>query len=524
MKDSKAKSQEKIHDSTWITLAILGSTILITMYGETMLLPAIGDIIRDFDISYSTSSWILTAYLISGAVMTPIAGKLSDIYGRKKMVLIIFVIYIIGIALGGISSNIYMLILARVIQGIGISMFPIAFGIIRDQFPLSKLAIGVGIFSSMFAAGAVVGMAIGSTVVKNLGWQSTFFTIIPIAIILWFIIHKRIRNDNSSSEYEEEMEVKGKDLRKDPKITIDTEKSVSKDNANAVLKQHIDIKGALALAVTISAFLLTLTYFANINAEDHVRTPVDNIVLAGLAALTIVSIIAFVFIERKVKEPLIPLQLITDKILLPSNILLLVLGITMFLVYQTIPILVTSPIPLGFGGDAIQSAMVQLPFMIVILIFAPSSGFIVSKIGNFKPIVMGGILTTIGFASMFIFHMNELAIAINLILISAGLSLTQVGAFNTTLQYTPHKFSGVSMGISVILVLIGSSIGPVIASTFMQTFQESIEGGIEGETYPAPLSYNLIFLTATIISLISFPCMILLRKRTVTVLSKRIEE
>src|SRR5207247_4854907 len=64
----------------------LGSTVLITMYGETMLLPAIRDIIRDFNISYTTSSWILTAYLISGAVSTPIVGKLSDIYGRKKMV------------------------------------------------------------------------------------------------------------------------------------------------------------------------------------------------------------------------------------------------------------------------------------------------------------------------------------------------------------------------------------------------------------------------------------------------------
>jgi MFS family permease len=524
MKDPEAKPQERIHKSTWITLAILGSTILITMYGETMLLPAISDIIADFDISYSTSSWILTAYLISGAVMTPIAGKLSDVYGRKKMVLIIFVIYIIGIAIGGFSSNIYILILARVIQGIGISMFPIAFGIIRDQFPVSKVAIGVGIFSSMFAAGAVVGMAIGSSIVKNLGWQATFFTIIPIAIILWFIIQKRIRkDDNPSGQEEEDMEVK--EASKNPRITADTGKPVFKDDASPALKQHIDIKGALALAFTISAFLLTLTYFANINAEDHVRMPGDEIVLAALAALTIVSSITFVFIERKVKEPLIPLQLITDKILLPSNILLLVLGITMFLVYQTIPILVTSPIPLGFGGDAVQSAMVQLPFMVVILIFAPSSGFIVSKIGNFKPIVMGGILTTTGFASMFIFHMNELVIAINLIMISAGLSLTQVGAFNTTLQHTPHKFSGVSIGISVILVLIGSSIGPVIASTFMQTFQESIGGGdMDGETYPSSLSYDLIFLTATAISLIPFPCMILLRKRTSAVLSKRIEE
>ena len=92
-----------------------------------MWLPAIRDIIRDFDISYSTSSWILTAYLISGAVATPIAGKLSDIYGRKKMILTILIVYILGISVGGFSTNISLLLVARVIQGIGISIFPISF-------------------------------------------------------------------------------------------------------------------------------------------------------------------------------------------------------------------------------------------------------------------------------------------------------------------------------------------------------------------------------------------------------------
>ena len=125
-------ASKKIRTSAWITLAVLGCTLLVTFYGETMLLPAIRDIIGDFHISYSPSSWILTAYLISGAVATPIAGKLSDIYGRKKMVLVIFIIYIIGICVGGLSNNITSLIVARVIQGIGISMFPIALEIMES--------------------------------------------------------------------------------------------------------------------------------------------------------------------------------------------------------------------------------------------------------------------------------------------------------------------------------------------------------------------------------------------------------
>src|SRR4026208_1493865 len=186
---------QKVTKKAWMSLAILGSALLIAMYGETMLLPAIPDIIKEFNISYSTSSWILSAYLIAGAVSTPVAGKLSDIYGRKKMVMIIMIIYIVGISLGGLSTNITFLIVARIIQGIGISMFPIAFGIIRDQLPRDKLAIGVGVFSSMFAAGSVVGLAVGGNVIQAFGWHATFLSIIPFAISLWIIIKIIISHD-----------------------------------------------------------------------------------------------------------------------------------------------------------------------------------------------------------------------------------------------------------------------------------------------------------------------------------------
>jgi len=168
-------SLSSIRTSAWITLAILGCTLLVISSGEIMLLPAIRDIISDFHISYSTSSWILTAYFISGAVATPISAKLSDIYGRKKMILMIFIIYIIGISAVGLSTNISFLVIARVIQGIGISMLPIAFGIIRDQLPKDKLAVGVGVITSMFAAGSVVGLAVGGTIINNFGWHVTFF-------------------------------------------------------------------------------------------------------------------------------------------------------------------------------------------------------------------------------------------------------------------------------------------------------------------------------------------------------------
>jgi MFS family permease len=494
-----SESSEKIRTSAWITLAILGCTLLVTFYGETMLLPAIRDIIGDFHISYSTSSWILTAYLISGAVATPIAGKLSDIYGRKKMVLIIFIVYIIGISAGGLSSNISFLVIARVIQGIGISMFPIAFGIIRDQLPKDKLAVGVGVFSSMFAAGSVVGLAVGGTIIKNFGWHATFLSIVPVAIILWIVINKFIRDNKVELETSISLEqpAGAKYSSKKPKAATNSASS-------------IDLKGAIALAVTIASFLLALTYIGNSNKLDSST----QITVVSLALISIGSLALFVIIERRAASPLIELSLMAHKVLLPANIVILIFGITMFMVYQTIPILVRSPQPLGFGGDAVSTAMVQLPFMIVILIFAPSSGFIVSKIGNVKPTVAGTIIMTIGFFSLFMFHSTEIIVAINLAIVAAGISLIQVGAFNITMEYTPLKFSGVSLGMSVVLFLIGSSIGPAIAGIYMQTHQELVKG-VNGGSFPSAISYNLIFLTAASISAISITLVIILRRRIV---------
>ena len=508
---------EKIRTSAWITLAILGSTILITMYGETMLLPAIRDIIGNFHISYSTSSWILTAYLISGAVSTPIAGKLSDIYGRKKMVIVILIIYIIGISAGGVSTNIAFLLTARVIQGIGISMFPIAFGIIRDQLPKEKLAVGVGIFSSMFAAGSVVGLAIGGSIIQSFGWHATFLSIVPVAIILWVIINRFIRGDNTRSEVvereETSLEADG-NTKSEPNPT-----SADGDNING--RKSLDVKGAVTLAVTIASFLLALTYVGNSSGSSgssNVSVFTTQIIIVLLALLSIGSLALFIIIERRASSPLIELSLVGDKILLPANVIILIFGMTMFMVYQTTPILVRSPHPFGFGGDAVASAMVQLPFMIVFLIFAPSSGFIVSKIGNFKPTAIGTVIMTIGFFSLFMFHSTESVVAINLAIVAIGISLMQVGAFNITMEYTPRQFSGVSLGMSVVLVLIGSSIGPAIAGIYMQTHQELAKGisniGNNGAaSFPSPISYNLIFLTAALISAISIALVIILKRK-----------
>ena len=151
---------EKYLTSPWLILAILSSLGIIAMVAETMVLPAIPNIIQELSISYENSSWILASILITGAVMTPIAGKLSDVYGKKSILLILLGVYITGLLIGSFAFDFLTLIIARAIQGIGISMFPIAFSILRDKFPVDKLAIAQGIFCSTLSGGAVIGLII----------------------------------------------------------------------------------------------------------------------------------------------------------------------------------------------------------------------------------------------------------------------------------------------------------------------------------------------------------------------------
>jgi len=305
---SSSAADQKVPRKAWTTLAILGSALLIAMYGETMLLPAIPDIIKEFNISYNTSSWILSAYLIAGAVATPVGGKLSDIYGRKKMVITIMIIYIIGITLGGLSPNFTFLIVARVIQGIGISMFPIAFGIIRDQFPREKLAIGVGVFSSMFAAGSVVGLALGANIIEKFGWRTTFFSVVFVAIGLWFIIRRYIE-DNQDSAYVMQSPELGNSLDStDNNIKVPNETDTITNNT-----KNIDIKGTIALAVTISSFLLILSY----SQTDHI----ENSQIALFLSVATISLFLFIIIEKRSKSPLVNFQLMTNKMILSANII-----------------------------------------------------------------------------------------------------------------------------------------------------------------------------------------------------------
>jgi MFS family permease len=146
--------------------------------------------------------------------------------------------YVVGVAAGGLANNITFLLASRIIQGLGLAAVPAAFSLLRDTFPPSKLAIAVGVFGSAYSAGSVVGLLAGATIIQNLGWHSTFFSIVPFAATVTIMIAKFVKENKGELAVHLRFQ-QGVDIKR--------------------TSPSIDIRGALALSGTIIAFLIGLT-------------------------------------------------------------------------------------------------------------------------------------------------------------------------------------------------------------------------------------------------------------------------
>jgi MFS family permease len=449
-----------------------------------MLLPAIPEIMKDFRIPYGTAAWIFSSYLIVAAVMTPIAGKMSDLYGKKKVLLILLTLYVVGITAGGFSHNITFLLASRIIQGVGLAAVPAAFSLLRDTFPPAKLAIAVGVFGSAYSAGSVVGLLAGATLIHIFGWHSTFLSIVPFAAAVTIMIAKFVKENKGQLT-----------------ASISNQESAGENKRTS---HSIDLKGALVLSITIISFLIALTL---------IQTGINSKTLPQIGIAFVVSAISlsiFVLTERRIGSPLVDLRLLKDKTLQPSYIVLMATGITMFMAYPAIVQLVRSPTPLGFGGNAVDAANVQLPFMIMFLVFASVTPIIINRIGKLNPIIIGTIISMVGSIGLLVFHSTQFAVSANLAIIASGLSMTVTATWNIVVSSSPKSFIGISVGVGALLLFIGMSIGPALAGVYMENHQ-TIKG-VQG-SYPSLGSYNLVYLTSALLSTVSLGFVLILRRR-----------
>lgn len=313
---------------------------------------------------------------------------------------------------------------------------------------------------------------------------------------------QQLQQQHLQDQQESELE---SEERKDNSEYSKSNTTIAKSRKSAASHINIDMKGAITLAVAVTSFLLVLTYLeAGIGGSDKNNSfasstiPTVTFIIVG-----IISLILFILVEKRSTSPLIDFGLMLNKRILLANLIIVIVGYSMFTVFQTIPILIQNPQPVGFGGDPISAARAQLPFALIILVFGAASGLIITRLGSMKTIIIGTVGGAIGFSALEIFHSTEFLLSLNLGIVAIGISLSSVGAQNVIILSIPRQNSGVSLGMTTFLRILGSSIAPAVAGMLLQQYQYTVNKGGTMQSFPSSEAYNIIFLIALILSIIS---------------------
>jgi MFS family permease len=467
------------------SLWIMGISIILVLYVHTSMAPALTEMSAYFGKDYATISWVLTVYLVSGAAVTIVIGKLADTYGPKKMLLLVFVCYTIGTIFAGFAHEFYTLLIFRIIQGVAVALVPVAIRIARDLFPPDKFPFAQGVLLSMYQGGSAVGLVLGAAVVYFGGWQSVFYSAIPVSLILLFLLWKVIP--------------------KIPTAPLEGKDKNTGDNSPKRQGKIIDIPGVITMVMTTSTFMLCFTFLGKGSEGVALFWTFLGIGLASMAA--------FFLIEKRSESPLINLKLAFHKIIRVGNISYLMLGIVQYIIFSTIPTLGQTPEPYGFGMSTLEVGLLQLPQALVFVALGPIAGMLAVKHGSSRFIIPGSIIMCIGIVALLAFHSTSGQVASVLILFAVGGAFVTLSA-NVIIYFTPPRSTGVVSATYSTMRIIGGAIGPVIAGMFMALFTSPVQSP-EGVTSSVPntMAFNAIFLFGAIISLSLVALMFIMKRR-----------
>ncbi len=349
MKQDARKKQPS--QNLFVIFSALMLAILLAALDQTIVATALPVIVSDLN-GLNEYSWVATSYLLTSAISTPLYGKISDMFGRKKIFLISISIFLIGSILCGMSQTIGQLVLFRGIQGVGAGgLFTLVLAIIGDVVPPRERGKYQGIFGGVFGVSSVVGPLLGGFITDNFSWRWVFYINIPIGLLAIFVIASFLH--------------------------LPVKKSAHK----------IDLLGALLLAIAGSSLLLGTEWGGDKFAWGSTQ-------IIGLFITFIISTILFIKQESRAKEPIIPLHLFKNSILTTSTVLSFVTGLVMFGAIIFLP----EYQQLVRGDSATKSGLMMFPLVLGILTGSIVSGQIVSKIGKYRRFpIIGTLLVIVGY-------------------------------------------------------------------------------------------------------------------------------
>ena len=437
------------------TLGILVLGAIAYALAQTMIIPALPAIQHDVGASAEAATWLLTAFLLTSSVSTPLLGRLGDMYGKEKVLLAVLGVFALGSLVSAIGGSIGVLILGRAIQGAGGAIFPLAFGIIRDEFPRERVATSIGLISATFGIGGGLGLVLAGVMVDHLSVQWIFWSSVLVtgiaALATW--------------RYVPESPVR--------------------------VEAKIDWRGAALLSLALASLLLGVSQG---NAWGWGSSGV-----LGLFAAALVLGAAFVSFERRVPEPMVDMELMAQRAVWSTNLTAFAIGFAMFGSYVLIPQLVELPAVTGYGfaESTTVAGLLLLPSALVMLGAGPLSGWLGSRFGSRLPLALGGVFAVVAYLWLAFFHGTLAEIAVGGLLVGAGIGLAFAAMANLVVEAVRQDQTGVATGINTIMRSIGGSIGAQVAAAMLAG------NVILGGRYPAERGFTEAFAMSAVAAVVA---------------------
>lgn len=427
-----------------ISLAILLSALDQTIVGTA--LPRIVAELHGFDLY----AWVATSYLLTSTVMVPIMGKLGDLYGRKGFLIAAIVIFVAASAGAGAAPTMLFLVLARGVQGIGAGMLQAtAFTSVGDMFPQpARRARWQGIITSTFGLASVVGPSLGGIMTDTLGWRSVFYVNLPIGILAIVVLI----------------------------FTLPANLSPRASHA------RIDWAGAATVTLAISSLLLAVEWGGG---EFAWGSPI----IVGLLSFSALLLIAFILIERRAAEPLMPLNLFRLPVVAACSAISLLIGFALFgLVFYT-PLLAQG----ALGLSPSVAGAIQTPLVVAMAIGSLTSGQTFARTKRARPLLFtGGAILVIGnlLLTQVDTDVNHLALSVELGLCGLGVGMLLPMLTVLVQSAVPRGQLGVSTAMVQFLRLIGSTlgtavIGALVSARFAASLAATIPPGSDSQLVAA---------------------------------------
>jgi EmrB/QacA subfamily drug resistance transporter len=413
------------HTSPRSTLAVLASVVAAFSMLQSLVTPALPLIQRDLHTTPGLVTWVFTALLLSVSVSTPLLGRVGDMVGKERTLLIALVALAVGCLLAAIAPNIGVLIVARVVQGLGGAVFPLSFGIIRDEFPTERVPSVVGLVSAVIAAGGGLGIVLAGPIVEALGWRWLFWIPLVVVTIAAVLVRRYVP-----------------------------------ESPNRV-PGRIDWLAALLLSGWLIALLLPVSTGRSWG-WGSART-------VGLFVAAVVLLAGWITVELRSKNPLIDMRMMRLPAVWTTNLVALLFGAAMFAVYAFVPQFVQIPkaAGFGFGSSVTQAGLLMLPMLVTMAVAGSLSGPLAPRFGAKAQVVSGSALSLVAALLFAQFHHSPWQLAISTAIFGIGLGLAYASMTSLIVQNVPREQTGAATGMNANIRTIGGSIGTAVASSII---------------------------------------------------------